>query len=231
MFRNQFQIAAREKQILQKICVFIVIFYVKIWFTAPNAINAPNSDLQLVKDLIDYRKIHPEIANAALDKLSRHLWYLHEQLACLALFDKTVSIEEKIKIIQKMNSQVAIEKPNKRFAVAYDEITSLSEKNISDFVNSNSLFIFEQFELPYEFLCSDPSLWESNLEYKRCYDTFKTLKVVNDTAERGVALAESFYEVLTHNEDERQRIFQTVQHHRSQYTSCNKSQYVDNGSL
>ncbi|XP_044575164.1 uncharacterized protein LOC123258973 [Cotesia glomerata] len=44
MFRNQFKIGANEKKILQKICVFIVIFYVKIWFTAPNAINAPNSD-------------------------------------------------------------------------------------------------------------------------------------------------------------------------------------------
>lgn len=185
----------------------------KIWFTAPNAINAPNSDLQLVKDLIDYRKILLEIANAALDKLSRHLWYLHEQLACLALFDETVTVEEKVKIIQKINSQVAVEKPSKRFGVAYEEITSLSEKNISDFVNPNSLFIFKQFELSHEFLCTDPSLWESNLEYKRCYDTFKTLKVVNDTAERGVALAESFNEALTHNEDERQRIFQTVQHH------------------
>ncbi|XP_044578933.1 uncharacterized protein LOC123261406 [Cotesia glomerata] len=101
MFRNQFKMEANEKKILQKICVFIVIFYVKIWFTAPNAINAPNSDLQLVKDLIDYRKIHPEIANAALDKLSRHLWYLHENLACLALFDETVSVEEKVKIVQK----------------------------------------------------------------------------------------------------------------------------------
>lgn len=40
------------------------------------------------------------------------------------------------------------------------------------------------------------------------------LRVVNDTAERGVSLAESFNEILTYNEYERQKIFQTVQNHR-----------------
>lgn len=214
-------------KILRKICVFIVLFYVKIWFTAPNAISAPNSDLKLVKDLIEFRKIYPEIANAALDKLSRHLWYLHEQLACLSLFDETVSVEEKKRIVQKINNEVIVERSGKRYTVAYDDITSLSEKNISDFVNPNSLFIFEQFELPHEFLYTEPSSWGSNLDYKKCFDTFKMLKVVNDTAERGVALTESFNDALTHNEDERQKIFQTVQHHRSQYASCNKSQYIN----
>lgn len=157
----------------------------EIWFTVPNAINAPNSDSQLLKDVIHYRKIHPEIVNAALDKLSWHLWYF-----LFGSFWWNCDSRRKSKDYTKINSQVAVKKPSKRFGVAYEEITS--------------------FELSHEFLCTHPSLWESNLEYKRCYDTFKTLKVVNDTAERGVALAESFNEALTHNEDERQRIFQTV---------------------
>lgn len=101
----------------------------KIWFTSPIVINAPNSDLQLVKSLIKYRKIHADIANAALDNLSKLLRYLHEQLACLALFDKTVSVEEQIRIAEKIND--AGERSSKRFAMAYDKITSLSEKETS----------------------------------------------------------------------------------------------------
>lgn len=218
----------REIDILRKICVFIVLFYVKIWFSAPNAIKAPNSDLQLVKNLIEHRKIHPEIANAALEKLSKHLWYLHEQLACLSLFDDTVLPEEKLKIVEKINRKVAVKKSNKHYSVPYKIIISLTEKSISDFVTPNSLFIFKHFNLPYEFLNTELHTWESNPEYQKCLDTFKKLKVVNDIAERGVALTEKFNEALTHNEDERQKIFQAVQHHRSQYPVCTKSIYSEN---
>lgn len=228
MFRKQFKISIRETNILRKICVFIVLFYVKIWFSAPNAITAPNSDLQLMKNLIEYRKIHPEIANAALEKLCKHLWYLHEQLACLALFDETVLPDEKLKIVQKINSKVSVKKSSKRYSVPYKTISLLAEKGISDFVTPNSLFIFEQFNLPYGFLNTEPNTWESNLDYQQCLNTFKKLKVVNDTAERGVALTENFNAGLTHNEDERQKIFQTVQNHRSQYPTCTKSKYSGN---
>lgn len=50
---------------------------------------------------------------------------------------------------------------------------------------------------------------------------------MHDIAERGVALTQKFNEALTHNEDERQNIFQTVQHHRSQYPLCTKSTYSE----
>lgn len=225
MFRRQFKISIKEVNDLRKICVFIVLFYVKIWFIAPNAIKAPNSDLELVKNLIQYRDIHPDVANAALDKLCRHLWYLHEQLVGLALFDKTVSREEKLKIVEKINSTIVVEKASKRYTVAYSAITSMIDKNISDFVTKNSLFIFEQFDLPYGFLNSEPNTWETNYEYQQCLKTFCKLKVVNDIAERGVALAEKFNQGLTNNEQERQKIFQTVQNHRSEHPSCTKSQY------
>lgn len=225
LFRKQFKVSATVLDILRKICVFIVLFYVKIWFSAPNAIKAPNSDLKLIKDLIEYRKIHPDIANAALDKLSRHLWYLHEHLACLALFDDTVLPEEKLKIVEKMNSNEVFKKSNKRYSVPYDKISSLADKNISDFVTPNSSFIFKQFNLSCEFLNTELHTWESNPDYQKCIDTFKKLKVVNDIAERGVALSQKFNEALTHNEDERQKIFQSVQNHRSQYPLCTKSTY------
>lgn len=225
LFRKQFKVSAAVLDSLRKICVFIVLFYVKIWFSAPDAIKAPNSDLQLIKDLVEYRKIHPKIANAALEKLSRHLWYLHEQLACLALFDNVVLPEEKIKIVEKMNSNMIFEKSNKHYSVPYSIISSLADKNISDFVTPNSSFIFKQFDLPYGFLNTEVHTWESNPDYQKCLETFRKLKVVNDVAERGVALTQKFNEALTHNENERQKIFQTVHNHRTQYPLCRKSMY------
>ncbi|CAG5100671.1 Protein of unknown function [Cotesia congregata] len=92
-----------------------------------------------------------------------------------------------------------------------------------DFVTKNSLFIFEQFDLPYGFLNSEPNTWETNYEYQQCLKTFCNLKVVNDIAERGVALAEKFNQGLTNNEEERQKIFQTVQNHRLEHPSSDMS--------
>lgn len=66
--------------------------------------------------------MHPEITNAALEKLSKHLWYLHKQRACLALFDNTGLPEKKLKIAKIINSIVAVKKSNKYYSVRYKTI-------------------------------------------------------------------------------------------------------------
>lgn len=63
--------------------------------------------MKLLQDLKEYEKIHPEIAQAALKKLCGHLWYLHEQLAVLALFDSEVPNEEKLKIVNNINDKTS----------------------------------------------------------------------------------------------------------------------------
>lgn len=61
-FYKQLKVSVRDTDTLRQICVFIILFYVKILFIAPNAIKDPNSDLKLVKDLLSHRKFYPEIA-------------------------------------------------------------------------------------------------------------------------------------------------------------------------
>ncbi|KAK0078401.1 hypothetical protein PV326_009371 [Microctonus aethiopoides] len=76
-----------------------------MWNDAPNAIKAPNNDLQLLKNLIKYKQIHPK---AALEKLCNHFWYLHEQLAGLTHLDSTVAREEKLQIEHHMKRKNTI---------------------------------------------------------------------------------------------------------------------------
>lgn len=224
MFRNQFVISASDLRSLREICVFIVTFYVKIWFTASKAIQAPYSDLELFKSLIKYKQVHPKVAEAALDKLSNHCWYLHEQLACLALFDETVTQEEKLKIIYNMKNKdsTTTNYDIKRLNVTHAEKES---KNISDFVSKESIFIFKQFKLSYDFINDDFDSWDKNASYQECLYTFSNLRVVNDTAERGVALMEEFNNCLTNDEEQRQYLLQVVQNHRKNYSTCFKSNY------
>jgi hypothetical protein len=68
----------------------------------------------------------------------------------------------------------------------------------------------------------DPAEW--SLEYSSCLKIFQSLKVVNDGAERGVALAtESNSKPLTRDENEFQKLFQCIEDNRKRIPGVNKS--------
>lgn len=54
LFRSQFKLTAKEKKALSEICIFIVMIYVRAWFTVPLTPQAPNHDLQFFKKLYNY---------------------------------------------------------------------------------------------------------------------------------------------------------------------------------
>ena len=53
-----------------------------------------------------------------------------------------------------------------------------------------------------DFLQEHPSIWDTNDEYVRAQIIVRQWKVVNDAAERGVALCQSFNGVLTNQEEQ-----------------------------
>lgn len=68
----------------------------------------------------------------------------------------------------------------------------------------------------------DPASWDENISYLNAKETMKNLKVVNDTAERGVKLMQDFNGLLTADEEQREFILRCVQDHRRQYPDCRK---------
>ena len=61
--------------------------YLKASFLSPSAISALRQDLELLKKLVDYRRVNESICKVALKLFQRHLWYLNDYLTGLALFD------------------------------------------------------------------------------------------------------------------------------------------------
>jgi hypothetical protein len=60
------------------------------------------------------------------------------------------------------------------------------------------------FNLPHDFLQLDPATWESNDDYVVACNKFaRKLKVVNDAAECGVALIQTFNAILTNQEEQK----------------------------
>ena len=71
------------------------------------------------------------------------------------------------------------------------------------------------------------STWKERLDYNDACKTVHALKVVNDCAERAVRLATDFNEVLTKSDQQRQLLYQVVEHHRKLVpTTATKKQLV-----
>lgn len=214
MFRNQFHLSPREIKSLRQVCIFIIIFYIKAWYTSTSAILAPNNDLEFLKKLISYDKVDSAVSKKACDKISDHLWYLNEELTVISLFDTNVPVEVKIKMIEAINSRPASKTTNQRYQIEKNELELFLQKDLSDFVSNKSLDLFMKFDLPTDFLEKEISTWSEDESYIECAKFFETLKVTNDVAERGVALIEEYNNYLTKDEEQLQYLLQVVREHR-----------------
>lgn len=97
-----------------------------------------------------------------------------------------------------------------------------TEMNIDKFISENSLKLFTRFGIDTSFLQYDPKSWENHISFVNGKELIKSLKIVNDTAERGVKLMADFNEALTVNEEQKQYVLQCVQEHRQMYPNCKK---------
>ena len=100
LFRGQFQLKQKEEKGLKVFVIFSLNIYICSWFRAPDAAGAPMNYLHLLMDLASYSDRN--ISRVAVRAFSRHLWYLSEELAALALFDPRVTDVQKREIVQAM---------------------------------------------------------------------------------------------------------------------------------
>lgn len=222
MFKLQFQLTKKEERGLRDICCFAVEIYVKSWFTAPVASLAPRSDLQLVKNLQLYKQKDERIASVALKKILGHLWYLSEELVALAFFDTGVAYETKNKMRHAVLKS-ADPKPSKRPSINAEMV---GERQLEDFVTTNTKHFFEILELPYTFLEKDAEKWDEEESYVNASDIVQGLRVVNDIAERGVRLMDEYNRLITNDEEQKQYLLQVVKKFRSALPNKNKKTII-----
>jgi hypothetical protein len=78
-----------------------------------------------------------------------------------------------------------------------------------------------------KFLVKPPSAWPLDPTYVDFQAKVRKLKVVNDVAERGVALVQAYSGQLTKDEGELQAILRLVAGHRKDYPTPNKAALKD----
>ncbi|KAL4085046.1 hypothetical protein QTP88_027884 [Uroleucon formosanum] len=89
----------------------------------------------------------------------------------------------------------------KYFSIIADETAKIYEMNIDKFISENSLKLFTRFGIDTIFLQYDSKSWDNHISLVNGKELIKSLKIVNDTAERGVKLMADFNEALIVNED------------------------------
>ena len=173
---------------------FAILHYIPAFLSSSSGRDAAFNDLQLYKALLKYLEVDRELAESAIATLNRHLWYLAPQTVLFALFSNKVSEDHKSRMACRLLTLDRKESPIlsvPKFPVltAETELCDLITEESWDFsavVNSN----------PLPWLTTRVSGWESYADYNKVKAFVSTAKVVNDCAERAVALATDYYKVL-----------------------------------
>jgi hypothetical protein len=220
MFRSQFKLTAKEEAGLSDICVFVIRLYIRAWFMAPNAAAAPSSDLQFLKDLVAYESVNANIAKVSAGKFGSHLWYLSEDLVCLSLFDDNTSDQEKSAIVFAIRDNPSTDEDPPKKAVV--DLKTIKHRQLHSFVSAKSIGLFEALKISTTFFQEDPVLWNGLESYQLAKRTVNALAVVNDHAERGVALVQDYSGLLTKDEQQLQFLLQVVEEHRQRYPDATK---------
>lgn len=226
LFREQrdvFKLTKREERQLERFVLFGALLYTKAWIEAPLATEAPRGDLNLWRALEKYECIDREISIAARKTFENHLWYLSDELVGLALFSENVTAEEKVNIVQNMTTN----EPGERNVRGSVTIVN-GEASLEDFATKRTAKLISSLQIGDSFLNLPPDKWDENEDYRQGRERVKKLRVVNDTAERGVKLFTDFNNLITNNEEDKQFLLQVVEANRKAVpTQTTKKSVVD----
>jgi hypothetical protein len=224
LFRRELDMPTTMERQLRELCLFYSIIYVKAWLSAPKTSDAPINDLSLYNQLLEYRNINLDIANAAIEKLRNHLWYLRPELAPLALFSNKLSSKEKFKIQQSINKTKhgLFERRLK-----LEPTSKIKNMKIFHLIDPSSFQTLTLLGLDVKLLTEQhPSTWNRTPSFQSMKTKINTIKVVNDTAERFIKLMSTYNQSQTKNEEELQDVLQVVEDHHKRVPDCSKATIV-----
>lgn len=125
----------------------------------------------------------------------------------LALFSQCLSTEEKAQLVLTMRADHG------------EHLLESLPNGIEDLHISRAFF--KTAGIDDSFLDQPVDAWSDTESFKKAADLVKNLSCVNDCAERGIALIQSFNATITHDETQKQYLLQVVEKHRKDFAKCN----------
>lgn len=219
LFRNHLDWDSQEreriKENLSRFCLFLTLIYVRYWNRSSILFDTGINDLNFLKDLEQYAILDGAVSQVAMDGISRHLYYLSEELIVLCLFSDKISSNEKNQIATRL-LQMPHQLPNRNLSLNHvkfiesDNIVDWRTMQIVDFVGERSLHLFQILDISTHFLRINASQWAVNAEYLSAREKIEaSLVCVNDATERVISTCKSKYK--------KQRFKNEVSFRRSMY--------------
>ncbi|KAG0727483.1 hypothetical protein GWK47_003996 [Chionoecetes opilio] len=209
MFAEQLEYDEETVVKLERLNLFLGLFYTPMWMSSTLAADAPANDLQFMKDMMKFKRTDPEIAQALLQKLENHKWYLTQEVVPFALFGSRLSDKEKQDIAAKLH---ATEKPDsfRRGKPMIPQVTA--KTTLADLFGPESHLLLDTLGIEYDWLLQPVATWPRSDDYSKPLEYVSNVKVVNDIAERGVKMMTDFANIITIDFQQKQYLLQTVEY-------------------
>ena len=176
--------------------------------------------------MYQYKKYDSDVAEACLNSCNRHTWYLTPQLVVLCLADSNLPDSERALIGQVLfDTERPARFPSGKPQLSHLELKSFDEiPPLQSFISEESWLMFDLLGLvdDQEWLQTPVAMWEKFADYRKFCDSTKSLRVVNDLAERGIKLVSDFIHMCK-NENQRQALLQCVEEHRKLFPDYTKN--------
>jgi hypothetical protein len=208
LFREQLVLEVSVIEGLQELSMFFCLVYARWWMAAPNTVDAAVNDLDLVNQLHQFKSVNKSIANAAIEKLQNHLWYISPEFVPLALFSKRITLVEKQELQEALVASDGISVEER--LIKKHGFPKKGRTKLKDLVNGSSVTTLDVLGFDTEFLLrTNPSSWAGNEHYEKMRTKAKAIRVTNDVAERAIGMMTTFNnDPRTHDEETMQNILQ-----------------------
>ena len=231
LFRSQFIalniIALDEMKKIEELSLFLIKFYVRQWLSCPIGADAAVNDLALFCELSKVKSTssHFQFANPML-RQDAHLWFTSEELVVLSLLSEKLSNAEKARCAKAMiklrrtPSDCSVSPGGKLHTPILKENTKIWE-----LFGPRSWLLLNLLGIGSDdnsFLDKPVKDWKNQEDFLLFKTAVSNIKVVNDSAERGILLAKTVQGKLTRNEQDRKNLILTVQHVRDKIESVTK---------
>ena len=228
MFRSQLLsmgvITEDLSEKLRRFTVYVTLYYVREWLTSTVAQDAAVNDLNQYRTLSKFSSIDPDISKVAMAVMRKHSWYLTEELVPMALVSEKVDDETKRLLASSICSaereQTRLGKP--QLPELPSDVAQVEKLTLVQFVGPRSDSIFNGLGISTALLEKSPP-WDDDAEYQQFVSFVTSLRVTNDTAERGVKLISDYIGHLTKDDEARQDLLHVVEAHRKRYPDNRKA--------
>lgn len=203
---------------LEEVTIFIIQVYMKHWFKTPFSMSVSRNNLHLLSARGGGGDIH-----SSHNHLQRRSLVFVGDISGICLFWWSCDTQSEEEESEKPERQARIQEHSKVDSSSHQS----SEHGLSDFMTTSMKRFFNILHINKNFLQEDPLEWAADEKYQWSLNLMKSIWVVSDLAELGVALIMEFNALLTKSKKQKQFLRQVVEAHHKKCRALNQSSSLE----